>query len=530
MKTNAKASGALGELKARLPQLEDAAAAVSRADARERVLRAENDFTFFCEYYLSSYFSCRPAEYQRILYDVIQTRELTAAQCERLKAMVPGRFRDTFRPSGSIEGIVDVEPRGHGKSTRMTFAFPLWCLLYRKKSFIVVIGASKEDAELQMSSIKLALEENERILEDFPLQHRPGSGRTWSKSFLSLENGTAVTARGKDGSLRGIRNKEHRPDLVIVDDTFKDKEADSSVIREKVYRWFGRTVQPLGFDALIVVVNTITNEDDLPSRLLADIRDGKKENWVGLRFSAECPARDGEEHDRPLWPERYSWEALKKKQRDIGSIAYAIEYLSQPLGDEDRLVKSAWIRKVKAEEIPGSLRFYAGIDPATGVHDQSAMTSIGKDRDGTLYVVRSEGRTESPSSFTARIIREYRMFRHRRILMETVQFQAVYKEQVARDAAKEGLMVPLKGYSPGKASKAVRLMAVSPWIENGIIRFGPGTESLVDQLLAFPAGGFDDQVDSFCMAVLATKKRGGAGPFPLDGDAAPKDWRRMANI
>ena len=154
MKNSPRTSGALGELKARLPQLEDAAAAVSRADVRERVLRAENDFTFFCEYYLSSYFSCRPAEYQRILYDVIQTRELTTAQCERLKAMVPGRFRDTFRPTGSIEGIVDVEPRGHGKSTRMTFAFPLWCLLYRKKSFIVVIGASKEDAELQMSNIR----------------------------------------------------------------------------------------------------------------------------------------------------------------------------------------------------------------------------------------------------------------------------------------------------------------------------------------------------------------------------------------
>lgn len=58
----------------------------------------------------------------------------------------------------------------------------------------------------------------------------------------------------------------------------------------------------------------------------------------------------------------------------------------------------------------------------------------------------------------------------------------------------------------------------------------PSKGRLVDQLLAFPAGGFDDQVDSFCMAVLATKKRGGSSPFPLDGDAAPKDWRRMANI
>ncbi len=524
-----KKTTALEELRNRLPQLEDAATANLKIEARERVAKAENDFTFFCEYYLPSYFFCKPAEYQKILYDVIQTRELTEKQCERLKAMVPGKFRDSFKPAKDIDGIVDVEPRGHGKSTRMTFAFPLWCLLYKKANFIVIIGASKEDAELQMSNIKLALEENERLIEDFRPQHRQGSGKTWNKSFLALENGTAVVAKGKGGSLRGIRNKEHRPDLIIVDDTFKDKEADSSVIREQVYRWFGRTVQPLGFDALIVVVNTITNEDDLPSRLLNDIKSGKKASWIGLRFSAECPAQEGDSHDRPLWPERYSWEALKKKQKDLGSIAYAIEYLSQPLGDEDRLVKSNWIQRVKAEEIPSSLKFYAGIDPATGVHDQSAMTSIGKDKDGTLYVVRSEGRTESPSAFTARIIREYRMFHHRRILMETVQFQAVYKEQVTKDAAKEGLIIPLKGYSPGKASKAVRLMAVSPWIENGIIKFGPGTEDLLDQLLAFPAGGFDDQVDSFCMAVLATKKKGSGG-FDLESSNSIKNWRRLANI
>lgn len=525
-----KTGNALDELKKRIPQLADAGAAELKAASEARLARAQEDFTFFCEYYLSEYFFCKPAEYQKILYDMIQTRELTPDQCERLQAMVPGKFRGTFKPTKNIEGIVDVEPREHGKSTRMTFAFPLWCLLFKKLHFIVIIGASKDDAELQMSNIRAALEDNERILEDFLPQHWQGNGKTWNKSFLELANGTAVVAKGKGGTLRGIRNRQYRPDLIIVDDTFKDQEADSSAIREKVDRWFKRTVQPLGSNALIVVVNTITNEDDLPSRLLKEIESGKKAGWVGLRFSAECPALPGDLHDRPLWPERWSWEKLKKKQRDLGSIAYAIEFLSQPLSDEDRIVKSAWIQKVRTEEIPSGLRFYAGIDPATGAHDQSAMTSIGKGKDNILYVVRSEGRAESASSFTKRIIREFKMFRHRRILMETVQFQAVYKDQVAKDAAAEGLIIPLKGYNPGRASKAVRLMAVSPWIENGIVKFGPGTDDLIDQLLAFPAGGFDDQVDSFCMAVLASKKKGIGGLLDTEASGKIRDWRRMANI
>lgn len=524
-----KNDNALDELKKRIPRLA-AGSSEQKAASVARLERAEKDFTFFCEHYLSSYFFCKPADYQRILYDMIQTRELTQEQCDRLQAMVPGRFRRTLKPTKGIEGIVDVEPREHGKSTRMTFAFPLWCLLFKKAHFIVIIGASKDDAKLQMSNIRAALEDNELILEDFPPQHWQGSGKTWNKSFLELANGTAIIARGKGGALRGIRNRQHRPDLIIVDDTFKDQEADSSAIREKVHRWFKRTVQPLGSDALIVVVNTITNEDDLPSRLLKEIEDGKKAGWVGLRFSAECPALPGDAHDRPLWPERYSWESLKKKQRDLGSIAYAIEFLSQPLSDEDRLVKSSWIQRAEAEEIPEGLRFYAGIDPATGAHDQSAMTSIGKARDGMLYVVRSEGRTESTSAFTSRIIRDFKMFRHRRILMETVQFQAVYKEQVAREAASEGLIIPLRGYTPGRASKAMRVMAVSPLIENGVIRFGPGTDSLIDQLLAFPAGGFDDQVDSFCMAVFASRRNGGGGGLDEGFSRMTGNWRRLANI
>ena len=74
-------------------------------------------------------------------------------------------------------------------------------------------------------------------------------------------------------------------------------------------------------------------------------------------------------------------------------------------------------------------------------------------------------------------------------------------------------------------------MSVSPLIENGLIKFGPGTESLIDQLLAFPAGGFDDQVDSFCMAVFASRKKSSgdfSGEFLVNEKI--RNWRRIVNI
>ena len=71
--------------------------------------------------------------------------------------------------------------------------------------------------------------------------------------------------------------------------------------------------------------------------------------------------------------------------------------------------------------------------------------------------------------------------------------------------------LPLSGKAPGSASKATRLMYISPMVENGTIRFAPGNEMLVDQLTGFPAAGYDDLCDALYYAVLASESRGG-GP------------------
>lgn len=523
---------ALQELMERNHTLANAAQDTASREAREaRIAKAETDFTFFCEHYLPDYFFCKPAEYQRILYDVIQSRELTEGQAVRLREIVPHDFRSTFKPTKGIKGVVDVEPRQHGKSTRMTFAFPLWCLLFRKAHFILIIGASKDDAELQMDNVRQAIENNDRILEDFGLM----AGTPWNKGFLKLSNGTAAMAKGKGGSLRGRRNQQYRPDLIIVDDTLKDDESDSGVTRDKVCRWFNRTIQPLGTDALIVVVNTITNEDDLPSRLLADIRDGRKKNWIGLRFSAEIPAKGGQPHGTPLWPERYSWDELKRIQENIGSVAYAIEFLSRPLSDEDRLFKRAWIKRVRAEDIPVSLSMYEGVDPATGAHDMSAVVDVGVDRKtGIIYVVGSNGRKESPQTFKERLFQRYRRYRYRRCYMEAVAFQTVFKDEIVRDGAKEGLRLPIRGVNPGRGSKSQRLMALSPLVENQVIQFGPGNEDLIDQLVGFPAAGYDDLCDALDLAVKASRKGGGGSSSWLgrtdDRYGREQNIRRRLNI
>lgn len=508
---------ALEQLISKSPELQRAGADVKEKEEREaRLKRAESDFPYFCDYYLKDYFFCAPAEYQKILYEVIQNRELSGMQAARLRELVPEKFQCYFKPATGIKGIVDVEPRQHGKSTRMTFAFPLWCLLFKKAQFILIIGASDDDAQLQMDNIRFAIEENDRIQDDF------GScaGQPWNKGFLRTKDGPTVMAKGKGGSLRGRRNKQYRPDLIIVDDTLKDEESDSSATRDKVCRWFNRTIQPLGTDALIVVVNTITNEDDLPSRLLNDIKAGVKKNWIGLRFSAHVPAPEEPRGWVPLWPERYTPEALNNIAANIGSLAFAIEFLSEPMTDDDRIFKPGWIVTIKPQDIPSGPGWiaYEGVDPATGAHDMSAVVDILRNKEtGKVVVLSSHGKKESTEAFEERLIQRYQLYRYRRAFMENVTFQNVYRQQIIAKAEQKHIHLPLSGKAPGAASKATRLMYISPMVENGTIVFAPGNEMLLDQLTGFPAAGYDDLCDALYYAVLASESRGGVGSGLFSG-------------
>ena len=71
-----------------------------------------------------------------------------------------------------------------------------------------------------------------------------------------------IMIRGIDGSLRGTHFKQHRPQLVLLDDLLKDDTARSETKREQVKYTFTDVVIPIGTeDTNILVVGTVLQED-----------------------------------------------------------------------------------------------------------------------------------------------------------------------------------------------------------------------------------------------------------------------------
>lgn len=157
---------------------------------------------------------------------------------------------------GGLFGVA--MPRGSGK-TSLSLAACVWALVYGHRSFVALIAASEDAAKELLKDIKVELESNEQLFEDFPevcypLRKLEGETRRtigqtcegkrtligWTANELvlptiegSVASGAIVRVAGITGRVRGMKSvRQHdganlRPDLVIVDDPQTDASARS---------------------------------------------------------------------------------------------------------------------------------------------------------------------------------------------------------------------------------------------------------------------------------------------------------------
>jgi len=466
----------------------------SSLEQKKRVSRARKDFGFFCQYYFSDYFFTDPADYQKILYAVADIRSLSEDTSNSLKPFINERYHSLLKPTEKLAGAMFVEPREHGKTVRWSFAYVLWSIITGKNRYALLIGASGDAARENLINIKKELEENELLLEDF----KELKGDIWRDDRIELKNGTCIQAKGSGASMRGTRFRQYRPDLIILDDVLKDDAVDSPSQRDKIFRWLKRVVFNLGKTAFIIWVNTIFHSDDPISRLIAEVEAGTLKRWIAVRLS--CFRPDGS----PLWPGYWSAEALEEKREQLGFDSFSTEWNNEPLSDEQRIIQRSWIKAHEYRELPpaNELRYFNGVDPATGKHDRTAEIPIAVHRKtGIIYVLIPWAKVCSETATVRQLIITHRLLGYELIAWEDVVFSGIYGNYVQKMAAEENVYLPIKKLS-NTLSKDAKARFLSPLIENGIIRFpAEGAEDMINELVNFPKWKFDDQMDGLYLAV-----------------------------
>ncbi len=403
-------------------------------------------------------------------------------------------------------------PRGHAKSTIFSLVYPLWCILFQKKKFIILISDSISQAQELLGSIIEELETNERIIEDFGriagyIPPTSEEKRKWTASDIITLTGVKVIARGWKSKLRGLKFGSERPDLIIMDDAENDENVQSEDQRIKVRNMFFKSILNLGsIDTQVIVVGTILHFDSLLSNLLINPIYG----WYTRLFRAI-------EDNHPIWPEWWTMDRLDEKRKEIGDISFEQEFMNNPLDPSTQIIKP----KAYYDNLDlGRCDFYAYIDLAISekeTADYTAIVTIAKDRDdGRMYVldprrIRGDISKQMDLAFELFNIYPWRAFG-----VETVAYQKAFYQMLKLEMNKRGIYLPAIEVELDK-DKVRRVLEITPYIDNEMVLFNNSYQEFNSECFQFPKGAHDDYVDAFTGAVKIAISYGGSGEVMTGG-------------
>jgi predicted phage terminase large subunit-like protein len=393
-------------------------------------------------------------------------------------------------------------PREHAKSTVVSVIWPLYCICYKKRRFIVLISDTQPQAALQLAAIKEELETNDELRKDFG---DLVGDKKWDVNDCRTSTGISIVARGAGQSLRGLRYRMWRPDLVICDDMENEEDVDNPDTREKKTRWFKGTVMNLGKYCQICVVGTILHYDSFLSELLDET---KYKRFIKRRYMAVDIEWTPES---VLWPEKWDLASLRLKEEDLGSVFFNQEFRNLPISSETQFFQEDWIKRhqyFREELIYLALAKVTYHDPAISLKrkaDYFGSVTVGIRDNGKILVLRAEQKKMPFTQQVDYIIRLWDEERPEVVGIEDQAYQEALKQTIDEVSTESGRYMNIVGV-PHLTDKFMRIAKISSLVENGTIQFClDGTQkALVSQLL-FLGKIKDDLADALESAVALAR-------------------------
>lgn len=414
--------------------------------------------------------------------------------------------------------VARIAPRKFGKTTIIDLALPLQKLAYQEKYFILMIGESADTAEANLATLAHECETNELLLADFPhlAPARDERGQTikWTDRQIVFANFATVRAKGMGARMRGLKHRERRPDLAILDDPESPETADTFLKRQRHKRWFGGTFMGLGATNWdIYVIGNLPHHDCLIADLVKD------EGWDGKLWRAEnIPQRENERYKigntrvdgTALWPQVWSLQALERYRREpnVGSLGYAREMMNDPREEEHKAFSIPDFKFIPWESamLEGYAEILITIDPAggekpgevkRGKRDYCAIVAMGRNRENFIDVFDIRMNKLLPDAQMDAMLDMYEKY-HAALCIE----ENMYKNLLATDLgrkARERALYPRIRTRNSSQNKVTRILSLQSPIRQHIIRFAKHLIEDVPEFFAqfdeFP-GTYDDGPDA----------------------------------
>src|SRR5499427_227493 len=446
----------------------------------------------------------------RKLLDAVYCTHFGAFSCEAFKALNPGQL---LIPNWHIDAIchhihkmvtgevrkrfiLNLPPRTL-KSFIASVALPAW-LLGRNPGTRIICASYSDELSTKFSRDCRALLETpfyKRVFPGTKLNPKKASESEFETTKRGYRLATSVggTLTGRGG------------EVLIVDDPIKANDAESEVARKAAFEWFRNTAlsrldEPA--KSLVFIAMQRLHVDDLSGILI-------EQGWPSLVLpaiaveAADYAVAEDEVYHRPagelLQPERDIPEAIEEMKRNLGSRIFAAQYQQNPTPPDGNMIKAAWLgRYDRTPERNSFQRVVLSCDPAgkAGAHnDYTAITIVGVQQQALHVLHVSRGH------WTVMEMRDQIIGLAAQWQVDLVIVEDTSSGMGLIQLLKEQPRLDVVGRKPD-TDKQTRMSRQQGRFEAGRILLPQEARWLADfenELLAFPSGRYDDQVDALLL-------------------------------
>ena len=469
------------ELVASIKESSDINTSDSVADIETRKKRLEADDDAWFKYYFAQYYTCEPA----VFHKKATKRIMQNNRWYEVRAW----SRELAKSARSMMEIIKLA-------------------LTRKIRNVLLISNSADNAERLLLPFMANLEENQRIIQDYGAQKKPGS---WETGEFTCQCGCSFRAIGAGQSPRGTRNKNFRPDFILIDDIDTDEECRNLERIKAKWKWLEEALIPtmsVSGNYRILFNGNIIAADCCITRAIAKAEELKVK---GIGHVDIINIRDKNGHS--TWPEKNSEEDIDLFLSLVSASAAQKEFFNNPVA-EGEVFKEIAYGKVPALSKFKFLVIYG--DPAPGENKTKKSSTktvclLGK-INSRLYVIKAFLDRGLNAEFIDWYVKLLEFVGGRTSVycymennkLQDPFFQQVFQPLVRKVRRERNISLYIRGDEDKKTDKATRIEAnLEPMNREGNLilneaeKDNPHKKRMEDQFklfnlqLTFPADGPD---------------------------------------
>lgn len=403
---------------------------------------------------------------------------------------------------------VSMAPR-MGKSQMISIYYPAW-YLGKHPDHKVIVASHTADLAVVMARKVRNLINTPEYKAIFPQTNIAADAKAAAQ--WNTTKGGEYFAIGVGGALAG-----RGAHLIIADDPLSEQDikAGNTTSLDNAYEWFSAGLRTrLMPDGKICVLHTRWHQRDLIGRL---IKDSAMNEGGDTYETFEFPAilNEGTDNEKSIWPEQWSIESLQQTRASMHHIMWQwyAQYQQNPTAAEAAIIKRDWIRWWTKDDPPKIDFMVQAFDTALTTKERSDFSVCHtwgvweNEEDGTQNVIllnKVKGKYEFPE-LKAMAHDQYKVWEPDSVIVEAKASGQPLIDEMRRS----GIFV--QDFSPGKGQdKIARLNAVADMFASGHVWFPENAwaAATVEEILAFPAGEHDDEVDTMTLALMRIRKGG----------------------